>query len=199
MDSFIDVMSNSIGVLTVILLFAAVVASRTSRFLVRPRWTQLTEKTLHNFEARGDRIYFIDHYKLLEKVVQAIKDIKEKYPDQDAQLEAYARVDITHGTYRVSPQELPAGVVNIVPSGGFGGTSTAKMTDPSSEFQRVMDTLNTEEDQLYIIIRADAWQTYQQANQAAKARGFDVAFEIRASDEPINFTLGSRATTGAFR
>jgi len=195
MDSFIDVMSNSIGVLTIILLFAAVVASRT-RGLV-PSYELIAEKTIYNFEAREDKIYFVDHYTIMKMVIDNLREIK-KLETEEERLAALTKVRIEHEGYRVVSEALPAGVIRLLPDPG-GGTPIAELSDRSSEFHRVLDALNPEEDMLLFVVRMNGWEAYRKGVRECSQRGFDSAREIRDNESPIEFVVGSAAAAGGWK
>lgn len=194
MDSFIDVMSNSVGVLTIILLFAAVVTSRTQTLI--PTWEMLPEKRINNFEILKGRILYVDNYGILSAVIEHVKKLVEM--NGDDRLEALANLQIVHGSYRVLPEAIPAGVIKVVPT-GTGGTPVDQLAKPESEFSTVLKGLDPAKDLILFIIRFGGWEAYPPARRIAQERGFQTSYEIRTDDSPITFTIGAAAIAGGLK
>jgi len=181
-ESLTDMMCSVIGILTIVLLFAVIAASRPFLGGVVDRDPE--GKVLRTFEACDNRITFVDRAALIKQVAEGLQRLRG-LPEEE-RLAALVKLRVSDGNYRVTPEGLPHGFLRLVPEGA-GGTPEEQLADPHAAFCRRLDEYDPKKNMLMFVVRMDSWRTYLRAKEIANARGFLVTKEIRDSGSPIIF------------
>jgi hypothetical protein len=193
LDSFLDILTNTVGVMVFVLLFVTLAAADASVLVRTPLHTS-TEKAAVVFEVRGDRVVYLDDdeadraiaelYRSLPKVsIYNIRSITQRIYNFEA----------TAGNYQVD-------VVGSLLSGSLStryrirseivGNRIGGLRDPAAEFQQVLSRLQADSAFVSFLVRPDGFGAFRTAREIAIKRGFEYGWEPFEADREIIF--GSR-------
>lgn len=214
LDSFLDILTNTVGVLMFVSLFVSLVAVQSAT-IVRTPLVSKTQKTPQFFEVRGNRVVYIDREaattqidKFTESLATCEKPIAPdeldsiNIQDYTYQLQRYRecieykaeqvknfRAKTSH--YEVGIELDPLGLV-YKPLEETAGESTKELILADSEFQRVIKKLNPEKYYLAFIVRPDSFEAFRRTRELALKDGFNVGWEPMNASTSISFSSGGR-------
>ncbi len=210
LDSFLDILTNTVGVLMFMTLFITLVAVESSN-IVRTPLVSKTDKKPRFFEVRNNRLMFIDDQTIDRQLNQVLPnckspDIPKSVNEEDYyyylnQIEAYqtCRLSLidTLQNFRGRTEYYTArfsdlGSMIYEPINEKGGELPEEMTKDNSEFNQVLKELNPNHDYLAFIVRPDSFAAFRTARKEADKLGFDVGWEPFTPDTPIIFGSGGR-------
>ncbi len=214
LDSFLDILTNTVGVLMFISLFITVVAVQSSTVVKTPLVSQ-SKKKPHFFEIRGNKIIYIDD----KEIDRQIKDLTQALPEcpvpnipesTDAilydyyitQIQQYEscrarivnRFKIFRGKtdyYNVRFYDLNALIYE--PIHPNIGESHKELGNTDSEFTKMLAKLNPQTDYLAFIVRTDSFAGFREARKQAWKAGYNVGWEPIKQDTPIIFGSNGRS------
>jgi hypothetical protein len=210
LDSFLDVLTNTIGVLMFVSLFIALISVEASTKIRTPLVSK-SNKVPYFFEIRGNRISYLDNNKVNDQIIFARSalpscDTPDMSPSSDIYLnEVYRdRVEeykncVNQATAKLKKFEaqtkhytvkfIDANAVVYKPKSANVGESISELTKDDSEFQTIVSNLNPQTDYLAFIVRPDSFPAFRAARQQAWKRGFDVGWEPQLEKNPIAIDL----------
>jgi hypothetical protein len=187
LDSFLDVLTNTIGVLVFVLLFVTLSAADAS-VLVRTPLRQETEKSALFLEIRGGRVLFID----TEKVQRDMNRMRSNLPDITYYTMDYVRDQIEN--FRTSTTNYRVEMVGVIGYTNLSlryrakagaGDSLSALADSTSSFQRLLGTKPPEKFYLAFLVRPDGFEAYREARKLAWSKGYQVGWEPMTADREI--------------
>jgi hypothetical protein len=182
MDSFVDVICNTIGVLVVIIVFSATIAQRITKLTKAPTWKAFDEKVVHVFEATEGSVYYLNRPALLKKVTSELERLGS-LPARERQ-ERLAEAQIYSGNHTVVPNDLNVGVVTVkLVENSTGGTDAEHIERPFSLFNKYLARLDPEKDTLLFVVRPSGDEIFRLATEQAKRLDFRTQFDLRAEDD----------------
>lgn len=216
LDSFLDILTNTVGVLMFISLFVTLIAVEADSIIQTPLASE-TKKTPRFFEIRDNKLTYIDDEKVGAEMEQLIGNLPFcNKPDfsvssgfEDSQ--EYIR---RMGNYRSCIQSRAGRLVNFQTTTEY---YNVKMINPAtfslqydplptkegenkdqialnnSAFNEVLAKLNPNEDYLAFIVRPDSFSAFRAARKQAWAQGFEAGWEPHPEELPITFGSGGRA------
>ena len=215
LDSFLDILTNTVGVLTFVGLFVSLVAVEASN-VVRTPLASETEKVPQHFEVRGDRITHID----LDAVEREVERFNAALPDciepslsvengtnldrfERQQLNAYLecvrirterrqnwRFETEH--YQVYLGGGDRGGWTFLPLRGMRGESGTEIARERSQFRTFLGQLDPETEYLGFVVRPDGFKTFRKAREIAWEAGFDVGWVPINASNAISFNFTGR-------
>ncbi|HAC63663.1 MAG TPA: hypothetical protein DCF68_09030 [Cyanothece sp. UBA12306] len=213
LDSFLDILTNTVGVLMFISLFITVVAVESSTIVQTPLVSKSNKKP-HFFEVNGNRITYIDDDEIDRQIGILTKSLPEcSVPDIPETVDTYwyqyylnriqeydsCRMKIVDSFklfrgqtnyYKVRFYDLNALIYEpIQPEVGESYKQIGKST---SEFTKILDKLNPKTDYLAFIVRPDSFAGFRQARKQAILAGYNVGWEPMKQDTPIVFGSNGR-------
>lgn len=186
-DSFLDVLTNTIGVLIVVLLFVTLSAADAS-ILVRTPLRQETSKQVLFFEARGDRVLYVDS----DKVLNDFERMRARLPSVDIYTLAYIR-DRIEG-FRTSTDNYRVRIDGILGYTDLSLVYTARpgagealgvLGDTSSRYRQVLSREEPDRRYVAFLVRPDGFEAFREARKHAWAQGYQVGWEPMESDREI--------------
>ncbi|WP_013322208.1 hypothetical protein [Gloeothece verrucosa] len=208
LDSFLDILTNTVGVLMFISLFITLVSVQGGKIIHTPLVAK-TNKKPHFFEVNKNRVIFIDDEEVQHQLGLLTKSLPScphpKLPDtsdasayqtyterlQDYEqcklksVEKIKNFQVTTNSYNVRLYDLNA--LLYEPLNEKVGETVEQFTEPNSEFESVLQKLNPKQDYLAFIVRQDSFSAFRLAREKAIKKGFDVGWEPHNSDNPIVF------------
>ena len=216
LDSFLDILTNTVGVLMFISLFATLIASEADSIVQTPLSSETT-KTPRFFEIRSNKITYIND----EQVGQDIEKITSNLPacnkpktphdstrfdtqNHDRRLRDYRSCLLSRGqriaNFRTQTEYYNVRMVNpstfsflYEPIPNQEGESKEEIVLPRSAYLQVLDKLDPKQDYLAFIVRPDSFSGFRVAREQAWAKGFEVGWEPHKTERPIIFGSGGRA------
>lgn len=195
LDSFLDTLTNTVGVMVFVLLFVTLAAADAT-ILVKTPLRTVTDREEIFFEVRGDRVALLD----TDRGSQLYGRMMNGLPRPNLfNLGSLVRriYDFRGdaGNHRVR-------VVGNIMSGNIGlqyrmkesaGDPMKALHDPTSEFQKVLARSDTSKFVIALLVRPDGFEAFREARKLAHKRGFRSGWEpIGADLEGINFGSGGR-------
>jgi len=207
LDSFLDILTNVVGVLVLIAIVIVVNASGLSVSLGTPMVHPAPkDRSRVLVEIRGNRLVHLDEAqldKLFEEHAHRHtgKDFKDLDCDEFEALPAlFEQHDVGNEFYRVRPHIeerlsfIGDGVRSVKfltftfePRNRLQGESLAEIRRPGSDYERLLDKLDSTTRYLYFFVQPDSFETFRAARQIARSRGFSTGWEPRGPGEPLRF------------
>lgn len=215
LDSFLDILTNTVGVLMFVSLFVSLIAVEADSVIKTPLVSE-TKKTPRFFEVRDNKITYIND----EKVGQDIENIISNLPnctrpefDFDSNVgssqylttlrdykscrENRARRLVNFRTqtdyYDVKMVDARSFSLRYDPITNKSGEDVETITSPNSEYSEILANLDPNEDYIAFIVRPDSFKAFRAAREQAWASNFNVGWEPHKSNLPIQFGSGGRA------
>lgn len=209
LDSFLDVMTNTVGVLVFICLFVYIVAAGATKTIRTPIISQ-SDKTPRFFEVRDGRVHYLFADEVNEQFASLIERLPECYrpeipdyihPDyysyyldriesyrtcQQRRVEQLSDFEMENKYYQV---ELIGDSLLYEPKTGALGETAADVTRRNSEFERILQDIDPNTEFLAFIVKSDSYEAFRVARQEAWKRGFDVGWEPQTLDTDLRFNV----------
>ena len=213
LDSFLDILTNTVGVLMFISLFITVVAVESSTIVQTPLVSQ-SKKKPHFFEVNGNRITYIDDDEIDHQIELLTKSLPEcLVPDVPETADTYwyqyylnriqeyesCRMEILDSFkvfrgqtnyYKVRFYDLDALIYE--PIKPEVGESYKQIGKTNSEFTNILSKLDPKTDYLAFIVRPDSFAGFRMARKQAWKAGYNVGWEPMKQDTPIVFGSNGR-------
>ena len=195
LDSFLDTLTNTVGVMIFVLLFVTLSAADAT-ILVKTPLRTATQKEEIFFEVRGDRVAHLD----TKAGSSEFSRFMEGLPRPSLWNLAY----IVERVYDFSGDtgNHSVSVVGNIMSGNLGlsyrmkenvGDTLKALRRADSHFQRILARADTSRQFVAFIVREDGFEAFREARKQATARGFQSGWEpIRSSSEGIVFSSRGR-------
>ena len=209
LDSFLDIMTNTVGVLMFIGLFMTLVTVESASIIKTPL-SRPTKKIARLFELRGDRLHYVDTDKVqlaLEDQFKGLASCKEPikpsgqsvtiYNDYLKQLSDYQSCIAQQGERlqqaSLDTNDYQVSIVNLnnlsiryeLKEGEEVGDRLSNLTNQDSKYQQQLANFDPRFEYLAFLVRPDSFQSFRQAREIAWKKGFDVGWEPLTDDTPI--------------
>ncbi|MDY6782003.1 MAG: hypothetical protein SW833_05530 [Cyanobacteriota bacterium] len=219
LDSFLDILTNTVGVLMFVGLFVTLVTAQAGT-LVRTPLASDSTKTPEFFEARNNRVNPIDTTAVVGKAsdfinelppceepaisesrssvlyeyyLQQLNEYQDCLRNRIAQLDNY-RAQIPYYNVRVyldSSSSNFAYAYEPIPE--EEGESPPELAKAESNFESAIAQLDPQEDYIAFLVRPDSFEAFRAARKLALSRGFDVGWEPMNVQREIIFGATGRA------
>ncbi|ACK72470.1 conserved hypothetical protein [Gloeothece citriformis PCC 7424] len=214
LDSFLDILTNTVGVLMFISLFITLVTVEAGQVIETPLVSQSNKKP-HFFEIRNNRVVEINDAEVdrqLAFLMQSLPSCSrptlpemtdagayELYTEQlqlyeQCRLNAVAQIknfQVRTKSYNVTLYDLNG--LLYEPLHDEVGETIDQLSESDSQFETVLKNLNPQETYLAFIVRPDSFSAFRAARQKAREKGFDVGWEPHNTENPIVFGSNGRA------
>lgn len=209
LDSFLDILTNTVGVLMFISLFATLIATGSSpktNVTIQTPLVSSTQKKSLWFEIQGNKVSYLNLRDVRKKEVELTRNLpncnqasgQSNY--QSCLFSVLGRQgNFTANTdsYRVRTVDEGVSLLFQPKSPGIGET-TAQLTANNSAYRQVLARFNPEQDYLIFIVRPDSFETFRTARKQAWDAGYEVGWEPHPQEEPIKIRtiIGSELPGG---
>lgn len=199
MDSFLDIVTNVVGVMILVALVTVVNSAGITISLGTPLLHDPPEHAARLlFECRAGRVVRIDDDTIQERVGKLIRDHREKsggsfdLRDVPKLLEEQ---DVGDEFYRVKGEIIDAGVFYYLtctyePRAEVQGEDARQMSQADSDYAQLLATLEPGEHYLFFLVRPDGFEAFRAARRLARARGLETGWHPRPPEIPIRFGPG---------
>lgn len=189
--SFCDIVTITTAALFFCLLITVQEAVKVPVFKPTPR-SRPTHKTPVFFECREDTIIYIDKEGLDTQVQQMLQSLPANVKSGDLQgfVKAVANNDVGNEYYRVIPSYLLTAIMALEAKRGTKGEDKNQMMADDSKFRVVLRQLDKDRQYTVFLVRDDSFDVFRHARKESDTLGFDIGWELLASDEPVKFGSG---------
>ncbi|MBL1209846.1 hypothetical protein [Geminocystis sp. GBBB08] len=214
LDSFLDILTNTVGVLMFIGLFVSLLAVETGTIIRTPLRTE-TNKNGKFFEVRNNQVFNLSDPQLEREIQQVLNtlpncktpNITENIPSYLynfylQEVEKYDQCIKTrnmrlenfyydNGNYLISFTNQGSLKYDI--NASSQGEDSQQLKNTNSKFINALKQLNPEINYIAFIVRPDSFQTFRAAREKAWSLGFDVGWEPIPQDQILVFGSGGRS------
>ncbi|ERN43158.1 hypothetical protein KR51_00000500 [Rubidibacter lacunae KORDI 51-2] len=216
LDSFLDILTNTVGVLMFIGLFVSLVAVETGT-IVRTPLVAPSRKQAHFLEANGNEVFNLTASMnsvdvQVDGYAYELPDCPEPLPPRSKTYNAWDRYLDRVGDYQrcleARSQQLKnfrtttddyrvrlsgTGAIEFELVANADGESSGDLARPGSEFRQLLASLNPRGDYLAFVVRPDSFEVFRKARQIAQAEGFEVGWEPFPSERSLAFGSSGRS------
>lgn len=212
LDSFLDILTNTVGVLMFMSLFITLVAVQSST-IVRTPLAKETDKKPKFFEISGNRVIYLDTESANQQIqeflgnlptcvepsyisgfvdsyLDELRNYQSCIQDKSQQLKEFR---VKTKNYEVELFDLDARAWQYNPKSVNSGESGQELTQVNSEYRTTLSQFAPEKDYLAFLVRPDSFATFRQVREIAWKAGFDVGWEPKTPDSPIIFGSQGRS------
>lgn len=216
LDSFLDILTNTVGILMFIGVFVSLVAVEAST-IVRTPLVKESNKTSYLIELRNNSLIDLEHYfpivqNKLDTFIQTLPNCVEPTRPRSNSLYALERYADRVRDYRLCQRRIArkASNFNVVTKhykvnfdfknsaeiykvkNQQKGESPEALEKVDSNFQELLSELDPEKDYLAFIVRPDSFPVFRKARKIAWEKGFEVGWEPYPTQQPIIFGSNGR-------
>ncbi|MDS3861191.1 hypothetical protein RIF25_10275 [Thermosynechococcaceae cyanobacterium BACA0444] len=195
LDSFMDVLTNTVGVLIFVCLFASLMAAEAPA-LIRTPLARESKKSISFVECRENRATPLEANKVevaMEKQVRLLSATSLGDPLMVfSQLNNF-EVNTRYYQARLSVFEYqgqPILQTRYQPLDPFAGETPERVGQANSVFRQTLNQLRPQTDALLFFVRPDSFDCFRAARTVAWQQGFDVGWEPLNNQQPITFVTG---------
>jgi len=192
LDSFLDIVTNVVGVL---ILIAVVTVLSAGDFAVASGATALEEPRAGAgrivFELSQDRAYFVDEEGNADRVRRLVR---EEYSEEEIDADVVAAMlglnDVGDQNHRVRAEVQPRGLVwTYTLRRSAEGESIERLSELGSTFQRKLGALPPGSF-VYFVVHDDSFEAFRHARDLARRRGIATGWHPIEATEPLRFSPG---------
>ena len=215
LDSFLDILTNTVGVLMFIGLFVSLLAVEAGTIIKTPLVRSEENKKPKLFEVRNNEIFYINDPELDAKVQEALTfvpycpepDVPKNIPDymfnfyidqiQEYELclrrrsLSWENFYYDNGDYIVTL--TPQGSSQYQASPSAQGDTIDQLRSGKAEFTQILQKLDPLNNYIAFIVRPDSFATFRAAREQAWKLGYDVGWEPVAEDRILVFGSSGRS------
>ena len=210
LDSFLDILTNTVGVLMFIGLFVSLLAVEAGTVIRTPLRSQ-TKKVGKFFEVRNNQVFYLSDPNIqdaIDEVVASIPicrppDVPDDIPRllYDFYLQEIAKYDrcilrrnahlesfyYNNANYAVT--FTPEGSLKYEPIPNSNGDTTKNISKDESVFGNVLENLDPKVHYIAFVVRPDSFSAFRVARQKAWNSGYDVGWEPFTEDTQLVFVI----------
>jgi hypothetical protein len=221
LDSFLDVLTNTVGVLMFISLFVTLIAtggSTKGKINIQTPLSSSTNKESLWFEIKNEKVSYLDLRAVREQELELSGNLPNcnkplsspNAPDYVQLQEDYQSCLLStlgrQNNFRTTTQDYNVSTVDdgvslvFAPKSSGVGETIAQLDAPDSNFQQVLAKYNTQKDYLIFVVRPDSFEAFRAARKKAWEAGYEVGWEPQFQNVPIKIRtiLGSELPGGQY-
>ena len=213
LDSFLDILTNTVGVLMFVSLFVSLIAVEADSIVKTPLASE-TKKTARFFEIRENKVTYLNDRLVGEAMDRVVGNLPScNRPDFDSdgatadylsgmqfykscvQNRANRLINFRTQTefYNITMVDARTFTMRYDPIPNKPGENSEEMILADSKFNQVLAELDPQQDYLAFIVRPDSFSSFRAAREQAWGKGFQVGWEPHKTEDPIVFGSGGRA------
>lgn len=219
LDSFLDILTNTVGVLMFISLFVTLIATGSSspktRVTIQTPLASPTEKDSLWFEIQDNRVSHLNLRQVRQKELELTDNLPNCNRPSDSSAPDYvSRQNIyqscllsimgRQSNFRASTQNYQVRTVDrgvsllFEPTSENIGEAPNQLQADNSNFKQVLAQYNPDKDYLIFIVRPDSFEAFRAARKQAWDAGYEVGWEPLERNDSIKIRtiLGSELPGG---
>ncbi len=187
LDSFMDIVTNVIGALFFVVVYAALSSLGAKGKITTPLRSEAQTEPIF-FECRQNTAIYPD----LESLQKRLKDEFERRRSQvtPGTLEEFRKTEIKNSYYRWDVAALSRGVISFEKTDGPPGENGYALLQQRSNFRQQLAKFDPSKHHIFIFARADSFEVFHTARRVAISMGFKVGWMPVSADEPLRFGPG---------
>jgi hypothetical protein len=219
LDSFLDTLTNTVGVLMFVSLFISLMALQAGKqqVSIQTPLVSQTNKKPRFFELSNNKITYIDDESIDRQIEQFLGESscqKPQEPESMQDLSRYNDYTIALREYQLCVTQQAQNLQTFQPKNSHyqaslidvkafaweyksldnkQGEDINSLKQKNSEFNTVLAKLNPQENYLAFLVRPNSFEAFRVAREQAWKQGFKVGWEPQNADEPITFGSGGRS------
>jgi hypothetical protein len=196
-DSFLDVITNCIGVLMVITILA-IINTKYMTFIVRTPFVRHTDKTPVFFECRQNRNIPVDKMTIQTNMKGSMDSIKKNQSEYNRILQSYTPElrDVGDSYYQVDfTKLLREGILVLVPKADNQGETAEEIKTDESRFKKALQSIDPQKEFAFFLVRPDSYEVFREARDILWKKKIEVGWEPLAKDQFISFSTRGRKPT----
>ena len=214
LDSFLDVLTNIVGVLIFVSLFASLAANGgapKTHLTIQTPLASTTDKEPLWFEIQNNKVSYLNLRQIRNKEIElsgSLPNCNKPSSGNSVSLSNYQscllsilgrqsnfRVDTD--SYQVRTVDQGVSLLFEPLSNNIGETAT-QLTTVNSAYKQVLSKSNPNKDYLAFIVRPDSFEAFRDARKQAWEAGYEVGWEPLEQDAPIKIRtiIGSELPGG---
>ena len=214
LDSFLDVLTNIVGVLIFVSLFASLAANGgapKTHLTIQTPLASTTDKEPLWFEIQNNKVSYLNLRQIRNKEIElsgSLPNCNKPSSGDSVSLSNYQscllsilgrqsnfRVDTD--SYQVRTVDQGVSLLFEPLSNNIGETAT-QLTTVNSAYKQVLSKSNPNKDYLAFIVRPDSFEAFRDARKQAWEAGYEVGWEPLEQDAPIKIRtiIGSELPGG---
>ena len=214
LDSFLDILTNTVGVLMFIGLFVSLLAVEAGTIIRTPLRADTNKKGQY-FEVRNNQVFNLSDSRIDDAIYKVTltlprcsqPDISENIPaylydyylqevekyntcirNRNAKLQTFS---YDNGDYIVSFTEQ--GSIKYAANTFAQGESAKDLRKSESQFNQVLEQFNPDAHYIAFIVRPDSFPAFRAARQEAWNLGYEVGWEPLPQEQALIFGSGGRS------
>lgn len=215
LDSFLDVLTNTVGVLMFVSLFLTLVSTGSgggnskTKVTIQTPLSSPTEKQSLWFEIKNNKVSYLNLRKVRELELELTENLPNcNKPQSAADVANYQSCLLSvlgrQSNFEASTENYEVSAVDDGVSLEFKpvseqiGETTTQLAATDSQFKRVLSQYNSKKDYLVFVVRPDSFETFRAARKVAWAANYEVGWEPHPLSSPIKIRtlLGSELPGG---
>lgn len=223
LDSFLDVLTNTVGVLMFVSIFVTLIATgsgsnRKTKITIQTPLSSPTDKESLWFEIKNNKVAYLDLQQVRQKELELSQNLPNcNKPTGSANSSAYLagqndyqscllsvlgrQSNFSVNTKNYEVKAVDEGVSLLFkPISEQVGETVNQLTTAESQFKQVLSKSNPQKDYLVFVVRPDSFEAFRAARKQAWAAGYEVGWEPQPPNLPIRIRtiLGSELPGGKF-
>lgn len=214
LDSFLDILTNTVGVLMFIGLFVSLLAVEAGTIIRTPLRTQ-TNKAGKFFELRNNQVFYINDPYIESEIQKAVANLPRcnepnipediRYGMYDFFMEQIRKYErcvvnrnkqlsgfyVTNADYAVSFSKT--GSLQYEPIFGAEGENSQQIRKENSQFNQILSSLDPNLNFVAFVVRPDSFALFRAVRSQAQSQGFQVGWEPFQQERPLIFGSGGRS------
>ena len=213
LDSFLDILTNTVGVLMFISLFVTLITVEAGNIIRTPLVAE-SKKIAYYFEVAGNKVNYIEQGKIDAQLDNFLRSLPTCYEpnipkNPSLSLSQYYQEQIREYEYcqneknqklknfrgttsHYDVQFMNSNSLVYKPKASAKRESKKELTQKNSDFRKILEELDPRINYLAFIVRPDSFEAFRVARQQARKYGFDVGWEPYETDTPIVIVFGSQ-------
>ena len=201
LDSFMDIVTNVIGALFFVVIYAAMSAFGAKGKVTTPMLSVSDTEAIF-FECRGNTVLFPDVDKLLEESNEVWKQTEKDGISVRMRVEKLNEAKVGNSFYTFVLELKTFGNIifdateTLVPVSGSRGENASEFQREDSSFRRELARLDPKKHHIFFMVRTDSFEVFHTARRVAIKQGFRVGWDPIEVDDPLRFGSGGVVPTG---
>jgi hypothetical protein len=214
LDSFLDVLTNIVGVLIFVSLFASLAANGgapKTHLTIQTPLASTTDKEPLWFEIQNNKVSYLNLRQIRNKEIElsgSLPNCNKPSSGDSVSLSNYqscllsilgrqSNFKVDTDSYQVRTVDQGVSLLFEPLSNNIGETAT-QLTAANSAYQQVLSKSNPNKDYLAFIVRPDSFEAFRDARKQAWEAGYEVGWEPLEQDAPIKIRtiIGSELPGG---
>ncbi|MBE9223465.1 hypothetical protein IQ215_12230 [Cyanobacterium stanieri LEGE 03274] len=214
LDSFLDILTNTVGVLMFIGLFVSLLTIEAERIITTPLRAETSKEGVF-FELRNNQLFYISDPQIETQIDQLYSNLptcnRPEAPRNNSQfayqtylnevsiynncttsiLRRLENFSAENGQYRVS--FTADGALRYEQIDNAMGEDNQQLRADDSQFSQILSNLNPNTEYVAFIVRPDSFPAFRAAREKAIDNGFQVGWEPFAQNNILVFGSGGRS------